>query len=247
MKYLDVRLRQPDWMLHPMQTFVRETDVVRYEELLAWSLRPTEGVEYELFYAEVTDVERYRAAVADVDSLLEYRIVPVDEGSLHVWARQETRPEDGALREAFAERRLLVVPPVRFDAEAAMRFTIVGAGDDIQDTLADVPAEIDVTINEIGPFDRRVGTPVGRLTDRQREAVATALHLGYYDVPREAALADVAAAIGCAESTASVLLRRAGRNVFASVLGTDRDDDRISASPGTSRRPPEPTDDQVPR
>jgi predicted DNA binding protein len=47
------------------------------------------------------------------------------------------------------------------------------------------------------------------LTDRQREAVRAAVEAGYYAVPREASLADVAEAIGCAESTASEHLRRA--------------------------------------
>lgn len=247
MKYLDVRFRQPDSMLHPMQAFIRETDVVRYEELLAWSGRPDEGLEDQLFYAEVSDPERYRAAVADVTSVRECRIVQVDEGSLHAWACQEIDEGHRGLREAFAERRLVVVPPVRFDAEAAMRFTIVGDGDDIQDTLADVPEPIEVTVNEVGNFDGRIGTPAGRLTDRQREAVVTALHLGYYDVPREAELADVAAAVGCAESTASVLLRRAGRNLFESVLGIDRHHDRISPTRDHTATRSEGSKDEAPR
>ncbi len=39
MKYLDVRIRQPDWMLHPMQEFIRYDDAVRYEELLTWNIQ----------------------------------------------------------------------------------------------------------------------------------------------------------------------------------------------------------------
>ncbi len=35
MKYLRATLRQLDWMLHPMQQFIRENDVVHYEELLS--------------------------------------------------------------------------------------------------------------------------------------------------------------------------------------------------------------------
>lgn len=220
MKYLDIRLRQPDWMLHPMQAFIREGDAVRYEELLTWSVRPEAGVEYELFYVELeADLEAYRGAIDGVESIVEYRLAPIDDGAVHVWVCQETRPEDRAWRAAFEERRLVVVPPIRFDDEAAMGMTIVGGGRDIQQLLADVPDDIDVTVAEIGTYDRRGGTLAGALTDRQLDAVGTALRLGYYEVPRGASLESVADALDCAESTASVLLRRAERAILSRVLG----------------------------
>ncbi|WP_245742204.1 helix-turn-helix domain-containing protein [Natrinema salaciae] len=47
------------------------------------------------------------------------------------------------------------------------------------------------------------------LTDRQREVFLTALEAGYYDVPREATLTDVASALGVTKSTCSDVLHRA--------------------------------------
>lgn len=227
MKYLDVRLRQPDWMLHPMQAFIRHEDVVSYEELLTWNIRPEEGVEFLLFYVE-TELEPYREAIDDVETIIEYQLAPIDDSSLHVWACQETRPEVQSWRGAFADQRLVVVPPIRFDDEAALGMTLVGEGSDAQAVLADLPPDIDVTINEIGSYDRRGETLAGALTDRQLTAAQTALDLGYYDVPREATLADVADAMDCAESTASVLLRRAERELFSRVL------DRYGGATGTA-------------
>ncbi|MFC7079905.1 helix-turn-helix domain-containing protein [Halorussus caseinilyticus] len=46
---------------------------------------------------------------------------------------------------------------------------------------------------------------------RQFEGIETARGLGYYDVPREAELSEVAAELDCTESTASALLRKAER------------------------------------
>ncbi|RQG94392.1 helix-turn-helix domain-containing protein [Natrarchaeobius chitinivorans] len=217
MKYLDVWLRQPEWMLHPMQEFIRHEDVVRYEELLTWNILPEEGLEYELFYVEA-DVDRYREAISDVESIVDYRLAPIDDQSLNVWACQETRPEDRSWRGAFSDRHLVVVPPIRFDDDAAMGMTIVGDGDDVQEVFENLPSEIEVRVSEIGTYDRRGGTLAGVLTDRQLEAAATALRLGYYDVPRSASLADVADRLGCAESTASMLVRRAERAVFSRLL-----------------------------
>lgn len=217
MKYLDVRIRLPDWMLHPMQKFIRYEDAVDYEEMLAWRVRPDEAIEYALYYVEA-DIESYREAVGEVETVLECRITPIDATSAHVWACEETRLETQAWREAFTGRQLIVVPPIRFDDEAAIEMTIVGDGGDIHDAIESVPPDVDVEVREIGTYDRRGGTLAGALTDRQLAAAETALRLGYYEVPRDATLADVADVLGCAESTASVLLRRAERGLLSRVL-----------------------------
>jgi len=220
MKYLDMRLHLPDGMLHPMQAFIREEDAVRYEEMLAWRVRSDQDIEYALYYVE-GDLERYRGAVSEIQTVVDCRITPIDEASAHVWVCEETRPETRAWRTAFVDRQLIVVPPIRFDDTAGMSMTIVGDGGDIHDTLEQMPPEVDVTVNEIGTYDRRGGTVAGTLTDRQLTAISTALQLGYYEVPREGTLDDVADELECAESTASVLLRRAERDVLVHVLSRD--------------------------
>jgi len=216
--YVDVRLRQPDAMLHPMQAFIREGDAVEREELRAWHLLRERDIEYSLFYVE-GDRGRYEAAIDGVDSIRWYDCTPVDDGSFHVYVCQETRPEDRRWRSAFAALDLVVVPPVVYDDEAAMRLVVVGASEDIQAMLDGLPDAIDVRVNAIGEFDERQPTLAGTLTARQSEAVDIAAELGYYDVPRTASLADVAAALGCAESTASNHLRKAESAVMTELAG----------------------------
>lgn len=216
-KFVDCTLRLPDELLHPMAAFVRHEDVVRYEELLTWRVSPDEGIEYELFYVEA-DPAAYRTALSDMETIVDHRVAPIDDSSLHLWVCEETLPQVQAWRNAFLDRRLVVVPPVRFDAEAVMGMTIVGDGGDIQAVLDGMPDAVDVTVAEIGTYDRRGGTLAAALTDRQLDALATALSMGYYEVPRGATLADVAGALGIAESSASEVLRRAERAVFTRVL-----------------------------
>jgi len=51
------------------------------------------------------------------------------------------------------------------------------------------------------------------LTNRQHEVLAHALDAGFFDIPREATVDDVAAAFDVSKSTASDTLRRAQRNL----------------------------------
>lgn len=218
MKYCNLRLRQPDRMLHPMQRFIRNENVVSYEELLAWNVRPGEPTEYELFYAEVTDVDRYLAAVEDVDSIRWYESSQASESSLYLFVRQESREDDVSLRRAFGGLALIVVPPIVYDGDAAMSVTVIGADGALGTLVEGIPEEIEVTVEEIGTYDRPHATIIGGLTDRQMEAIETATRLGYYDVPRTTSLSDVADALGCAESTASTLLRNAESSVIPRIV-----------------------------
>ncbi|MFC7185793.1 helix-turn-helix domain-containing protein [Halorubrum yunnanense] len=55
--------------------------------------------------------------------------------------------------------------------------------------------------------------PARLLTDRQRELLLAAVDLGYYDVPRESTLTEVAKHVGIAKSTCSETLQRVERTV----------------------------------
>jgi len=217
MRYLDLRLSMPDEMLHPMQAFIREGDAVEYEVLRSWNGQPERDIEYELFYV-VGDREPYREAVESVDRVQEYTIAPVDDQSFHVWVRQETWGGLQRMREAFLGLGLIVVPPIFVDDEAAMYLTIVGEGETLQRLVDSVPDEIDATVQEIGDYDRWRGTLTAGLTDRQYEAVATAVELGYYRTPQETSVEAVGDALDCSASTASVLLSKAEQSVMERVV-----------------------------
>ncbi|QLK27327.1 helix-turn-helix domain-containing protein [Natrinema zhouii] len=218
MKYLDVRLSQPDWMLHPMQRFIREEDAVRYEELRTWnSAGRDDGLEYELFYAEA-EREPYEEALGTVESVRWYDLTPIDDNSFYVYICQETRPEDVRWREAFAALNLVVVPPIVYDSEAAFYMIVIGAGEDLQAMLEGLPDEIDTTVRVIGEYDRQHAPLCGNLTERQLEAVESAVDLGYFEVPRDAGVDAVADELGCASSTAARLLQKAQARVMRRLV-----------------------------
>lgn len=221
MNYLTLTLRQPEATRHPMQNFIAGSEAVEREELLAWNLLHEEPIEYALFYVE-GDLDPYRDAISGVESVASFTLTPIDDRSFYAYVRQVTRESDRSFRAAFADRHLLVVPPIEYTGEGHMRFTVVGESADLQALLDDFPDAITATVEEIGEYDRRHGTVAGSLTDRQFEAASVAAELGYYEVPKDATLSDVADRLDCAESTASNLLRTAEAKVMGTVVGGER-------------------------
>ncbi|MFB6207126.1 MAG: helix-turn-helix domain-containing protein [Haloglomus sp.] len=219
MRYLHARLDQPEWMRHPMQQFLARSDAMERVELQAWNLS-RDDVQFALFYM-VGDIDAYRERIEDVEPIREYELTPVDEEHFYSYVCQTYTDADEAFFDAFAALRLVVVPPLVYDGTGRLTVTAVGGGDALTRLVEALgeQADIGVEVLEIGDYDRRHGTITAGVTDRQFEAVETAVELGYYAAPREASLADVADRLGIAEATASELLRRAESHLMARLVG----------------------------
>lgn len=202
MKSLRLTLHHTDETIHPVHAFVCESPVVEREYLLHGNT--TTDPNAFLFYV-VGDREAYEAVLASAPTIVEYDVTPGESG-FYVYVQEDGREADELLYEAFQTETLVTVPPVEFRADRTMRLTVIGHPDRLQAAIDAVPDQIRVDVERVG--DHRPGG-VGVLTERQREAVAAARAAGYYEVPREGSLADVAAELEVAESTASALLRRA--------------------------------------
>lgn len=61
------------------------------------------------------------------------------------------------------------------------------------------------------------------VTTRQREVLRTALEAGYFDVPRQATLEDLAEEFGISGQALSALLRRGQANLLRRTIATDLD------------------------
>jgi predicted DNA binding protein len=76
----------------------------------------------------------------------------------------------------------------------------------------------DADVERVAGFRRR--TDPADVTDRQRAALAAGLAVGYYEVPRTGSVADVAAELDCATSTAGELLRRGEASLVSAFLSS---------------------------
>lgn len=101
------------------------------------------------------------------------------------------------------------MPPLVYESGGRLSMGVVGASEDLRAALASLPDPVDCEVTRVGerPGPGRAAGP--GLTDRQREALREARRVGYYDVPRSGGVADVAAALDCAKSTAATHLPKA--------------------------------------
>jgi len=219
MRHLRVRLGFPPRTRHPMHQLLVDHPEMHREELWSWNF--TGEAPAVLFRVEGAR-DPYRERIASVGGVEEFELTSGGgDGWFYSFVRATPAEDEWEWLLAFAYATLLVVPPVVYTDGGDAVFEVVGDADHLRGLLAELPDRVETTVERVGEYDRRRG-PAVPLTDRQREVVAAAADLGYYDVPRSATLADVAAEVGVASSTVSDHLRKAESAVMASLPGVTR-------------------------
>lgn len=201
--------------MHPVHRRLTDDDALVRDELLHGH-RSDSGPDTLLFYVE-GDREAYVEALEATESIVHYEVTPLDEESCYAYIREDASPLDAELQEAFLGPGLILVPPVEFRSDGTARVTVIGEPDRLQAALEDVPAEATVEVDRITEYDGTHGDGA-TLTDRQQEAVAAALSVGYYDVPRSGSLEAIAERLDCSPGTASEHLRKAERAVLSRAI-----------------------------
>lgn len=161
----------------------------------------TEGRAIELGEVETSTPEAVAEAMREHPGITAYELLEAD--SERILSKYET-PQTALY--AFAEQSALTI---EFPVEVRngwYQFDLTGTRDDLE-TLRGVLEKSPLSY-ELESLVTRSETD-SLLTDRQRELVEVAVREGYYAVPRECTLAELAESLDIDKSTASTVLRRA--------------------------------------
>lgn len=189
---------------------MRDTAVSR-AELLNWS--PTDDATTLFWFdGEPTAVD---PVLDSIDSLEDRSLVTGSEGT-YAFLRQARYEFPTELLDLLAAAWVIFLPPVVFLESGEVRFEAAGESADISsfhDRLSQLGS---LSIERVQEF-RPNGSPSG-LTARQEQALEAAQSVGYYSIPRDGSVEDVATRLDCARSTAGELLRKAESAVIEGYL-----------------------------
>lgn len=121
--------------------------------------------------------------------------------------RDETVPVFAGATEAIGRPGLVVRRPLVY-RDGCIHGHIVGDPETLQQTIEDTPEAVAVQVEAISSYPSTRIAPGSVLSERQREALETALALGYYETPRRVTHEDIADELGCAPNTASEHLQK---------------------------------------
>lgn len=213
MKRVQFSATFPDKLMHPLHDRITESGSVTRAELLMWS--PTVDAT-TLFWCD-GPTEATETVIEAIDSLVVSSFVEGGAGT-YVFLRQQRYEFASALLETISDAHAVFLPPVVFLDSGEIQFEAVGATTSLSSFHSKLSDLVDVTIEYVDEFDR-MSAPWG-LTDRQQAAIEAAVSVGYYEVPREGTITDVAGVLDCSPSTAGELVRKAEAEVIQKHVET---------------------------
>lgn len=201
--------------IHPMFDLITGAPYVERATAMHWNYS---GDELGIMHYVEGDAAAFERDVAEIPEVLAYELTEVGDDAFYVYIRDATNEAIRELFDIVDRSPAVVVPPVEYARDGTVSYSVVGPSAEIGTAIDRIPEPIDVTVTEVGTIEGAPGVEQAALSDRQREAVETALALGYYEVPRDASHEDVADEMGCAPSTAAEHLRKAESKVLRNVL-----------------------------
>jgi predicted DNA binding protein len=192
--------------IHPMYDLWANAPFVERSRALGWN---GSGEELGILHYAVGDADAFEAAVAGVPAVRDYEVERVDGGAFYAFVRDGTTPSLRTVFGSLLTGATVIVPPIVYREDGWVTLSLFGPDADLGTAVEEIPDPVEVVVERVGGLASMGPAAEASLTERQRAAVAAALDLGYYEVPREADHEDVAAAVDCAPSTAAEHLRKA--------------------------------------
>jgi len=203
--------------VHPMYDLLANGDPVDRATALQWNVGSETAATF-LHYVE-GDLAAFEARLSAIDAVRDYDLEPAGDRAFYAYVTSRPTEAFMAVVRPFLAGEVVAVPPIRYHEDGRLTLSVFGPSEEIQAGLETLPAPLEFTVEAVGGLAAVPAAADAGERDRQREAVETAVALGYYAVPREAGHEAVADEMGCAPSTAAEHLRKAEATVLRGAVG----------------------------
>ncbi|MFB9807070.1 helix-turn-helix domain-containing protein [Haladaptatus pallidirubidus] len=153
-----------------------------------------------------------RAVFNDHPDVIHYDIPEQGDGIVYLHCKMNESL--GGILSAVQKSEVIMTMPIEFLDDDRLRVTFIGEHESLHRILDKSAEFIDIEIervSEYGSEDRLSSV----LTDRQREILNVAIEQGYYEVPRQATIGDIADALELSQATVGEHLQKIEARVLS--------------------------------
>jgi predicted DNA binding protein len=158
--------------------------------------------------------ETVREVISGIDKVIDVKVAEGDPTFYYV--HFEPTEVTREMMRARRETSLALQMPIEWQADGSVVASFVGDQSAFGEVLEVLPEGVEGEVLSIRESSPGVGGLTDGLTERQREVLRVATELGYYDDPRTATQADIAAELDITAATAGEHLRK----IEAEILGS---------------------------
>lgn len=108
--------------------------------------------------------------------------------------------------------------PMEYAEGGALRVTAIGKLETFREAREEMTGDVDLQLLSMGDYVPGDEGLYAQLTDRQREILAAAVEVGYYEAPRQANQQDIADHLGISPATVGEHLRKIESTVLKDIM-----------------------------
>jgi len=214
MKALQLTLTYSEGGFHEVDTAIRDIDGISRNQIIDIR-KHSDGACVLMYHMSGDNIEAVDRILEDHPTVIRsVRLSETEEWFLFV--HLESGSPLTELLEIVERYALLLDRPISVDDDRTT-VNVGGSKQLLQRSLDDIPDSVTVSVDKIVDYTPGSHSVLSLLTERQREALETAIEMGYYDSPRRTTYEKLGAELGCSSSTANSLLREAEQRVMTSM------------------------------
>ncbi|RDI69949.1 helix-turn-helix domain-containing protein [Halopelagius longus] len=218
MRYATLVLTETDVQIAPVLDRFGRSESVAIESTR--HMGPIEDGRYVVLVDLRGDLSAAERLLDAADEVLGYDVTGTD-GSGVAYLRCRSVGLIGDLLSLLYAHDIVLDWPIahrEVDGRRGYRFTLIGTGAGIRRAVSELPAAVELELEEIGTYRPTAGEFAEVLTDGQAELLELAVREGYYEVPRETTHRELASELGLSAGTVSDRLQRIERRLVTAYV-----------------------------
>lgn len=164
------------------------------------------------------DLEKVAAELDAQPHVLHYDVAGTEDGIGLVYEHIEATDATASLLALLREFELILDPPLEVTDDGAIRVTLLGDETALQGMLTAASDIVDIHLEQTGEYKPEGRDLASRLTDRQHQILTMAVAKGYYTVPREASISDIANEVDLSQSTVGEHLQKIEAKILSEIV-----------------------------
>lgn len=164
------------------------------------------------------DFDEVKGELEARSQVIQYDIAGTENGSVFVYEHTHATGATTSLLSLLQEFELVLDFPLEFTHDGALRVTVLGEGTALHRALAGASEIVEIHLEKTGEYRPEGRDLASLLTDRQHQILTIAMSKGYYEVPREAAISDIAEEAGLSKATVGEHLQKIEATILSQVV-----------------------------
>lgn len=150
--------------------------------------------------------------------VIQYDVAGTEAGSGFVYEHTNATGATTSLLSLLRESELVLDPPLEFTRDGALRVTVLGEGTALHRAFAAASEIVEIHLEKTGEYRPEGHDLASLLTDRQHQILTIAVAKGYYEVPRETTISDIAEEVGLSQATVGEHLQKIEATVLSRLV-----------------------------